>query len=71
MLVKDKVAIVTGASRGLGKAIAMTLVREGARVSIWARTPGPLEQAAQEIRAGGGEVLAIRTDVSDSAQVNN
>lgn len=71
MLVKDKVAIVTGASRGLGKAIAMTLVREGARVSIWARTPEPLEQAAQEIRAGGGEVLAIRTDVSDSAQVNN
>ena len=70
MLVKDKVAIVTGASRGLGKAIAMTLVREGARVSIWARTPGPLEQAAQEIRASGGEVLAIRTDVSVSEWVN-
>ncbi|MBU2535299.1 MAG: 3-oxoacyl-ACP reductase FabG [Chloroflexi bacterium] len=71
MLVKDKVAIVTGGSRGLGKAIAMTLVKEGARVSIWGRTPEPLEQAAKGIRAEGGEVLAIRTDVSDSAQVNN
>ncbi len=71
MLVKDKVAIVTGGSRGLGKAIAMTLVKEGARVSIWGRTPEPLEQAAKDIRAEGGEVLAIRTDVSDSAQVNN
>ena len=71
MLVKDKVAIVTGGSRGLGKAIAMALVKEGAKVSIWGRTQETLEKAAQELRAGGGEVLPIRTDVSDSAQVNS
>ncbi len=70
MLVKDKVAIVTGGSRGIGKVIAMTLVREGAKVSIWARTPEPLEKAAQEMRAAGGEVLPIRTDVSVSDWVN-
>ena len=71
MLVKDKVAIVTGGSRGLGKAITTTLVREGAKVSIWGRTLETLEQAVKDLRAEGGEVLAIRTDVSDSAQVNN
>ncbi len=70
MLVKDKVAIVTGGSRGIGKIIAMTLVREGAKVSIWARTPEPLEEAAQEMGAEGGEALAIRTDVSVSEWVN-
>jgi 3-oxoacyl-[acyl-carrier protein] reductase len=71
MLVKDKVAIVTGGSRGLGKAIAMTLVKEGAKVSIWGRTLETLEKAAQELKAEGGDVLVIRTDVSDSAQVNS
>lgn len=71
MLVKDKVAIVTGGSRGIGKAIAMTLVREGAKVSLWSRKPESLEQAAQEIRAEGGEALPLQVDVSDSAQVNS
>ena len=70
MLVKDKVAIVTGGSKGIGKEIAMTLVREGAKVSIWSRTPEPLEQAAREIRAEGGDVLPLQVNVSDSAQVN-
>jgi len=70
MLVKDKVAIVTGGSRGLGKAIALALVREGAKVSIWARNQERLEKAAKEMSAEGGEVLPIRVDISDSAQVN-
>ena len=70
MIVKDKVAIVTGGGRGLGKAIALTLAREGADVAVLGRTLEPLEQTAQEIRALGRQALAIKADVSDSSQVN-
>jgi len=70
MLVKDKVAIVTGGSRGLGKAIALTLAREGANVAVLGRTLEPLEQTAGEIKELGRQALAIRADVSKSSQVN-
>jgi 3-oxoacyl-[acyl-carrier protein] reductase len=70
MLLQDKVAIVTGGGRGMGKTIALTLAREGADVSIWGRTPATLEETAREIRALGRQALAIKTDVSDSSQVN-
>jgi 3-oxoacyl-[acyl-carrier protein] reductase len=65
---KGKVALVTGASRGIGRAIAMALAQEGARVSICARTREPLEQAAAELRAGGNDVLSMPADVTDHAQ---
>ena len=71
MLLANKIAMVTGGSRGIGKEIAMTLSREGAKVSIWARTPEPLVQAAEEIKAEAGEVLPLQVDVSDSTQVNH
>ncbi len=70
MMLKDKKAIVTGAGRGLGKAIAITLAREGADVSVWGRTQETIEQTAREIREMGREGIAMRTDVSKSAQVN-
>ena len=70
MIVKDKVAVVTGGGRGIGKVIALTLAREGASVAIWERVPETLAKTAEEIRALGGKVLPIRTDVSDSAQVS-
>ena len=70
MIVKDKVAVVTGGGRGIGKVIALTLAREGANVAIWERVPETLAKTAEEIRALGGKVLAIRTDVSDSSQVS-
>jgi NAD(P)-dependent dehydrogenase (short-subunit alcohol dehydrogenase family) len=68
---KDKVAIVTGGSDGIGKAAAASMAKEGAKVAIAARTASKLEQAATDIRAiaKGGEVLAIPADVRDEAQV--
>ncbi len=62
---EGKVAMVAAASKGLGKAVAMGLAREGARVSICARQEDTLQAAASEIReATGADVLAVPTDVT-------
>ncbi len=62
-----KVAAVTGASRGIGFAIARSLAAEGAHVAICARDPGSLEEAAATLRRDGGEVLAVPADVATEA----
>ena len=62
--VRGKTAMVAAGSKGLGRAIAAALVREGARVSICARSEGPLADTAQALRAAGGDVLATAIDVS-------
>jgi citronellol/citronellal dehydrogenase len=76
MKLKDKVAIVTGASRGIGKAIAIALATAGAHIVVAARTeqeggplPGTIYKTADAIRALGGKALAIRTDVTKEDEV--
>jgi 3-oxoacyl-[acyl-carrier protein] reductase len=66
---KDKVAFVAGASKGLGKAVAMELSKEGAKVAICAREHPELPKAVEEIRSlTGGEVIGIAADLSISEQ---
>jgi len=60
---KDRLALVTGASRGLGREIALGLAREGAHVIICARTAGALEDLDDEIRAGGGHATILKLDL--------
>lgn len=69
---KDKVAIVTASSKGLGKACAVGLVREGAKVVICARNEDELEKTKDEIKRNlNGEILSIRADVTKYEDVKN
>jgi len=70
MKLKDRVAIVTGGARGIGKAIAFTFVREGARVVIVDVDQKSLEASKEEIEKMGGEALAISCDITKSSEVN-
>ncbi|MDF2697955.1 MAG: 3-oxoacyl-[acyl-carrier protein] reductase [Labilithrix sp.] len=65
----DKVALVLGASRGIGAETAHALARAGGRVVVAARDSNALEAVAASIRREGGEALAIATDILDAAQV--
>ena len=66
---KSQVAIVTGGGTGIGQGIALALAREGARVVLCGRRPGPIESTLEAIRNIGGDGLAIQADVSRAEDV--
>jgi 3-oxoacyl-[acyl-carrier protein] reductase len=66
---KDKVALITGASQGIGRATSLALAEAGAKVAIAARNTEKLASLSTEIAAAGGEALSVPMDVADPAQV--
>lgn len=68
-MTQGKIAIVTGAGSGIGKAVTLALLREGYRIALAGRRREPLEQVIVEAGAGSGSAIAVATDVSDAASV--
>jgi NAD(P)-dependent dehydrogenase (short-subunit alcohol dehydrogenase family) len=68
-MLEDKVTLITGASQGLGRALALAFAREGARVVLNARSEEFIRPVAAEVEEAGAEVLAVAADVSKGADV--
>jgi 3-oxoacyl-[acyl-carrier protein] reductase len=66
-----RVALVTGASQGIGRACAVALAKSGAKVALAARNEEKLKQAVEEITSSGGEVAAFQIDVADEDSIKN
>src|SRR5438874_688422 len=69
MELTGKVALVTGAGSGIGKAAAVLLAKHGARVAPLSHTADEIEQTAREIQQGGGEAIAVVADISQDDQM--
>jgi 3-oxoacyl-[acyl-carrier protein] reductase len=67
---QDKIALVTGGSRGIGKAIALRLAMEGAKVVVTATTKAGADKTADEIRQSGGQAAGFETNIADAKQVD-
>ena len=70
MRLKDRVAIITGAGRGIGRAIALAYASEGAKLTLAARSRDELEETERQVKDLGAETLLITADVSDASQVD-
>ena len=71
MKLQDKVAIITGSARGIGKAIAMKFASEGASIVVTALHIEGASRAAEEIKSQGGTAIAVKADVANRAEVQN
>jgi 3-oxoacyl-[acyl-carrier protein] reductase len=69
MNIKGSIALVTGAGRGIGRAIALSLAKEGAEVVLTARTLAELDRVKNEIHAGGGKAFVVAADLTDDTQI--
>jgi len=70
-MIKDKVAIITGASSGIGRATALALSKAGAKVAIGARRTDKLEELENEIKQNGGEVISQKLDVTKKSECDS
>lgn len=70
LLLAGKGAIVTGASKGIGLSVAIALAREGAKVTMVARSGDDLERACAQIRSGGGQALTVSADTTNEAAIS-
>lgn len=69
LILKDRLALITGASRGLGKAMAVALAEAGAKLALVGRDTEKLEETASAVRAAGAAAEVFRTDVTSEAEV--
>jgi NAD(P)-dependent dehydrogenase (short-subunit alcohol dehydrogenase family) len=67
---KDRIALITGASRGIGRAVALAFAREGAHVLLLARTRKALEEVDDRVRAEGGKATLIPLDLADGKAID-
>lgn len=70
MRLANKVAVITGGGRGIGRATALAFVKEGAKVVLAATTQAEINSVAEEVRQLGGEAIAVATDVTKKEQVH-